>query len=129
DPTGTLHTISDEHSAYLFAKDTDGLWWLAHPYPKTGYTILERTATTIGGQAVDRIEARYEIDLSRYARADLVLQKITYVCRSHACTDVVYACTRTHDGRAIETFIGHVEADGGTFKATGDRSQAGQMCR
>jgi hypothetical protein len=129
DAPGVLQTITDTRQSYLFAKDSDGRWFLAHPYPKTGYIVLERTTVKLGGQAADRIEARYELDLGgNLGRRDHVLQKIAIMCRGHTCRDLVYECTRTKDGRAVETFLGHIEDEHGGFRVDGDRSQTGQVC-
>ena len=129
-PHTTITTINDEHASYLFARDPDGKWWYAHTYPKLGYTVLSRTDDKIQGRRVDRIEARYRLELGgRVGRSDTVLQKIAILCRVHSCTDMVYECTRMQDGRATETFIGTIEPDGDWFHVVGDHSQAGSMCR
>lgn len=129
-PETTITTINDEHASYLFARDPDGKWWYALTYPKLGYTVLSRADDTIKGKRVDRIEARYRLELGgRIGRSDTVLQKIAVLCHAHICTDMVYECTRMQDGRATETFIGEIEPEGDSFHVVGDRSQAGSMCR
>jgi hypothetical protein len=129
-PETTMTTINDDHGSYLFARDPDGKWWFAHTYPKLGYTVLSRSDDNIHGKRVDRIEARYRLELGgRLGRSDTVLQKIAILCRAHSCTDMVYECTRMQDGRATETFIGTIEPEGDWFHVVGDHSQAGSMCR
>jgi hypothetical protein len=129
-PTGTFTSIHDEHASFLFARDPDGKWWFATTYPKLDYTVLSRSAQTVKGKPVDRIEARYRQELGgRLGRADVVLQKIAILCQAHTCTSLVYECTRMQDGRATETFIGSIEPEGDWFHVVGDHSQGGSLCR
>ena len=129
-PSATFTTISDEHASYLFVRDPDGKWWFALTYPKLGYTVVSRTDDHIMGKPVDRIEARYRLELGgRLGRSDTVLQKIAILCRAHTCLNLMYECTRLQDGRATETFMGSLEPDGDWFHVVGDHTQAGSMCR